>query len=262
MPVIAISNQKGGVGKTTTAINLGAYLAKQGKSVLLVDLDPQANTTSGLGFEKNGFERTVYQGLFEPETIQDIIQATPHSQNLALMPANQDLAVAELDLINELKREFKLKDLLSKTDYDYVIIDTPPSLSLLTINALTAADHLLIPVQAEYYALEGLGQLLDTTDRVRQALNPNLNLLGVLLTMANNRTTLSGEVHKEVKKHFKDKVFDVIIPRNVRLAEAPSHGKPISRHDKWSKGARSYKQLAKEVEGRLSKKNKTTEVKK
>lgn len=254
MPVIAISNQKGGVGKTTTAINLSAYLAKQGKNVLIVDVDPQANTTSGLGFEKSGFEKTIYNGLFDPETIQDIIQETPHSDKLALIPANQDLAGAELDLVNELKREFKLKDLLGRLDYDYVIIDTPPSLSLLTINALTAADYLLIPVQAEYYALEGLGQLLDTTERVKQALNPNLSLLGVLLTMANNRTTLSGEVHKEVRKHFKDKVFDVVIPRNVRLAEAPSHGRPISHHDKWSKGARSYKQLAKEVERRLSKK--------
>ncbi|MDX1765854.1 MAG: ParA family protein [Candidatus Saccharimonadales bacterium] len=252
--IIAVANQKGGVGKTTTAINLGAYIAALGHSVLLVDLDPQANTTSGLGLDKRGLNQSIYHALFDPSLAESIMHHTDYHQ-LSLFPATPELAAAEVDLVQELGREHKLKELLSRVDFEYIIIDCPPSLSLLTINALTAADHILIPVQAEYYALEGLSQLLETIQRVRQALNPQLDLLGVLVTMHDNRTTLSDQVHAEVKKHFPGKAFDVVIPRNVRLAEAPSHGKPIHAHDKWSKGARSYKNLAKEVKKRVEKRS-------
>lgn len=247
--IIAITNQKGGVGKTTTAINLAAYLSQLGQRVLLVDLDPQANTTSGLGFDTKTIETSVYNALFEPEQGANGLLQTAFD-GLSLLPATPALAGADVELVQELNRESKLKILLEKYDFDYVIIDCPPSLSLLTINALSAATHYLVPVQAEYYALEGLSHLLDTAQRVRQALNPELELLGVLLTMHDNRTTLSSQVHNEVKKHFPGKVFDVVIPRNVRLAEAPSHGRPINHYDRWSKGARSYKQLAKEVHKR------------
>lgn len=250
---IAVANQKGGVGKTTTSINLGAYLASMGHSVLLVDLDPQANSTSGLGLDKRGLTQSMYHALFDPSVAESILHHTSYDQ-LSLLPATPELAAAEVDLVQELGREHKLKDMLSRLEYDYVIIDCPPSLSLLTINALTASDYVLIPVQAEYYALEGLTQLLETISRVRQALNPQLDLLGVLLTMHDNRTALSDQVHAEVKKHFPGKAFDSVIPRNVRLAEAPSHGKPIKAHDKWSKGARSYKNLAKEVHKRVESK--------
>jgi chromosome partitioning protein len=251
--IIAIANQKGGVGKTTTSINLAAYLAMAGHSVLLVDLDPQANSTSGVGLNKNAIETNIYHALFDPELVSGVLYQT-NWPRLEIMPATPELAAAEVDLVQELGRERKLKELLSRLDYEFIIVDCPPSLSLLTINALTAADHVLIPVQAEYYALEGLTQLLDTVQRVRQALNPELDLLGVLLTMHDNRTALSDQVHNEVKKHFPGKAFDVVIPRNVRLAEAPSHGKPIHAHDKWSKGARSYKKLSNEVKKRVEKK--------
>lgn len=252
---IAVANQKGGVGKTTTSINLGAYLASMGHSVLLVDLDPQANTTSGLGLDKRALTQSMYHALFDPSVADSILHQTPYAQ-LSLLPAAPELAAAEVDLVSELGREHKLKELLNRFEFDYIVIDCPPSLSLLTVNALTAADYVLIPVQAEYYALEGLTQLLDTISRVRQALNPQLDLLGVLLTMHDNRTALSDQVHNEVKKHFPGKAFDVVIPRNVRLAEAPSHGKPIHAHDRWSKGARSYKNLAKEVHKRVTNKKK------
>lgn len=244
--VTAIINQKGGVGKTTTAVNLGSYLAKSGKTVLLIDLDPQGNATSGLGFDKNSLSSTMYDVLFNPGNVQSTIRETKIS-GLYLLPANANLAAAEIDLATEEKREFKLKNALMQTDYDYIFIDCPPALGLLTINALTAANDVLIPVQAEYYAMEGLGQLMDVIQRVRSGLNNQLEILGVVVTMYDSRTALADQVKDELHKHFGNKVLPTVIPRNVRLAEAPSFGKPISEHDKWSKGARAYKQLAKDI---------------
>lgn len=244
--VIAVLNQKGGVGKTTTAINLGAYLAKAGKRTLLVDLDPQANATSGLGVVKTEIDASLYEILLGNARAEDIITET-NIANLYLLPTTPQLAAAEVELVNAPNREQRLQETLSGVDYDFILIDCPPALSLLTINALTAAGSVLIPVQAEYYALEGLSQLLSVVQKVRHGLNPQLELLGVVVTMYDSRTSLSGQVVEELNKHFGDKVFHTIIPRNVRLAEAPSHGKTILEHDKWSKGARAYKQLAKEV---------------
>ena len=252
MRVIALANQKGGVGKTTTTINLGAYLAKSKQKVLIIDLDPQGNTSSGLGLDKKALTQDLYHVLIEGLPATSVIHDTPY-HGLKVIPASSVLAAAEVELVSEMGREFKLKKALEGLKFDYILIDCPPSLGLLTINGLVAADSVIIPVQAEFYALEGLGQLIQTIGRVRKALNPQLDILGVLLTMHNGRTTLSGQVHDEVKRHFNDKVFEAIIPRNVRLAEAPSHGKPISHYDNWSKGARSYKDLAKEVMDRVGK---------
>jgi chromosome partitioning protein len=248
--IIAVLNQKGGVGKTTSTINLGAYLAKQGKTVLIVDLDPQGNATSGIGLDKQSFDSTVYDMLLSGVPASSLLQTTS-IEGLQVLPANANLAAAEVDLANEPKREFRLKEALQPLEFDIILIDCPPSLGLLSINALTAAHHVLIPVQAEYYALEGLGQLLDIVQRVRQGLNPGLQLLGIVVTMYDSRTSLSDQVVNELKKHFGAKLLSTIIPRNVRLAEAPSFGKSIMEHDKWSKGARSYKQLAKEVANRV-----------
>lgn len=245
--VIAVINQKGGVGKTTTSINIGAYLAKMGKDVLIVDMDPQGNTTSGLGLDKQSAESTMYDVLFGTSKVQSTTKESSVS-NLHILPANAGLAAAEIDLAGEERREYKLKDAISNLTHDYIIIDCPPALGLLTINSLVAADEIIIPVQAEYYALEGLGQLLDVVQRVRAGLNPHLEIMGVVVTMYDSRTSLSDQVASELKKHFGDKVFATTIPRNVRLAEAPSYGKPIMDHDKWSKGARAYKQLAKEID--------------
>lgn len=245
--VIAILNQKGGVGKTTTVLNVGAYLAKAGHAVLVADLDPQGNATSGLGIDKQSLDATMYDVLFGHVEVVNSIRETSVA-NLFVLPANAQLAAAEVDLSTELHRESKLKTVLENLAYDYILIDCPPALGLLSINALTAADSVLVPVQAEYYALEGLGQLLAIIQRVRAGLNPGLELLGVVVTMYDGRTSLSDQVLEEIRKHFGDKAFQTIIPRNVRLAEAPSYGKTIVEHDKWSKGARAYKQLAKEIE--------------
>src|SRR3989338_465824 len=248
--VIAVVNQKGGVGKTTTAINLGAYLAKLDKTVLIVDLDPQANSTSGLGIDKNSLETTLYEILLRSS---DAAAAVKPSQTpkLSLLPTNERLAAAEIDLADQEEREYRLKKAIEHLDYDYILIDCPPALGLLSINALAAANYVLIPVQAEYYALEGLSQLLGVVQRVRGGLNPNLELLGVVLTMYHSRTTLSDQVKDELQRHFQDKLFETVIPRNVRLAEAPSHGLTIADHDRWSKGAKAYKQLAKELDKKV-----------
>jgi chromosome partitioning protein len=248
--IIAVLNQKGGVGKTTTAVNVAAYLAKAGQRVLIVDFDPQGNATSGLGLDKQGLEDTSYEVLFNPELLQQSIRETA-TDNLKILPANANLASAEAELVNQAKREYWLKQALVDADYDYVIIDCPPALGLLSINALAAADKVLIPVQAEYYALEGLSQLLSVVQRVREGINPKLEVLGVVLTMYDRRTTLADQVLGELKSYFGDKLFVTLIPRNIRLAEAPSFGRTIIEHDKWSKGARAYKQLAKEVDKRV-----------
>jgi chromosome partitioning protein len=244
--IIAVLNQKGGVGKTTTAISVAAYLAKAGKTVLLIDFDPQGNATSGLGIDKNKLSATIYDVLIGKTDIDKVILES-NLANFNLVPANAELAAAEIELVPKPDREVQLAAKLKTLDYDLIIIDCPPALGLLTINALSAADWLLIPVQAEYYALEGLSQLLSVMQRVKQSLNTKLELLGVVATMYDSRTSLSEQVYSELQKYFGDKVFKTIIPRNVRLAEAPSFGKPISEHDKWSKGARAYKQLTKEI---------------
>lgn len=249
MHIIAVANQKGGVGKTTTAVNVAAYLADLGERVLLVDMDPQANATSGLGYRPEQLERSMYHALFDTSVVDAAVLQTPYDQ-LLLLPATPELAAAEVDLVGELGREYRLKQLTQRFDLDYIVIDCPPSLGLLTINALTAAQHVLIPIQAEYYALEGVSHLLDTISRVRQALNPDLEILATLLTMHDARTSLSSQVEQEVRKHFGDTTIEVVIPRNIRLAEAPSHGKPIKHYDKWSKGSRAYKKVAKEVQKR------------
>jgi chromosome partitioning protein len=248
--IIAVLNQKGGVGKTTTTINLAAYLSRSGRSVLICDLDPQGNTTSGLGVDKHQLESTLYDVLFERADAAKSIKELNNS-GLFLLPSNAELAGAEVELVQTENREQMLKRVLNNLEYDYILIDCPPSLGLLTINALTAAQEVLIPVQAEYYALEGLSQLLSVITQVRQALNPNLNILGVVVTLYDKRTSLSEQVKSELEKHFGSKMFDTIIPRNVRLAEAPSFGKTIADHDKWSKGARAYKALARELEKRI-----------
>lgn len=247
--IIAIANQKGGVGKTTTTINLGAYLASGKHRVLIVDLDPQGNTSSGLGITTDKLTGDLYDVLMDGLEAQAVARDTA-VDGLHVLPASPVLAAAEVELVAVPQREFKLKQALENLDYDYILIDCPPSLGILTVNGLVAAHDLIIPVQAEFYAMEGLGQLVQTVQRVRKGLNPGLGLMGVLVTMHNGRTTLSTQVHEEVKRHFPDKVFDTVIPRNVRLAEAPSFGKSIMHYDGWSKGARSYKALAKEVEQR------------
>lgn len=246
---IAVLNQKGGVGKTTTAINVSAYLSKGGKRALLVDADPQGNSTGGLGLDKQSVNPTLYDVLFFRAEASKTIQKT--KAGFDILPSNGYLASAEVELVNVPQREFQLKRSLEGLDYDYIFIDCPPSLGLISINALTAATDVLIPVQAEYYALEGLGQLLDTIGQVRAALNPNLNLAGIILTMYDNRNSLAESVRAELTRHFGDKVFETVVPRNVRLAEAPSFGKTIADHDRWSKGARAYKALARELEQKV-----------
>ncbi|WP_157800926.1 ParA family protein [Bacillus solitudinis] len=246
--IIAVANQKGGVGKTTTAVNLSACLAYIGKKVLLVDIDPQGNATSGVGVEKGDVDECVYDLLVEDIEAQTVIRQTS-VENLDVLPSTIQLSGAEIELVSTISREVRLKRALSSIsgNYDYIFIDCPPSLGLLTINALTAADSVLIPVQCEYYALEGLSQLLNTVRLVQKHLNTDLAIEGVLLTMLDARTNLGIQVIDEVKKYFREKVFDTIIPRNVRLGEAPSHGKPIIIYDAKSRGAEVYVDLAKEV---------------
>lgn len=247
---IAVVNQKGGVGKTTTAINVAAQLASAATPVLIIDLDPQGNATSGLGVPRQQ-SLTTYDLLVGGASVAALAQKTsvPH---LSVVPANADLAGAEVELVGRLRREFVLAAALTDLPYAHVIIDCPPSLGLLTINGLTGASHVLIPVQAEYYALEGLSQLLNTIQAVRGSTNPNLELLGIVLTMFDKRNSLSEQVQAEVKNYFGEALFETLIPRNVRLAEAPSFGQTIFEHDRWSKGARAYKALAREVKGRLA----------
>ncbi len=249
--VIATTNQKGGVGKTTSAINIAYYLAKAGKNVLLVDLDPQGNATSGLGIDKDNLDVTTGEVLMQSSDLAIAVRPTGH-KNLSILPTTPHLANVEVELASGNDKFTRLKSALESVEgYDVVVIDCPPSLSLLTVNGLIAAKYVILPVQAEFYALEGLGQLLETMKLVRKGMNPGLELLGVLPTMMDSRTTLSNQVYQEIKKHFGDKVFQNTIPRNIRLAEAPSHGVPVGAYDRWSKGARAYKAVAKEVEERL-----------
>lgn len=246
--IIAIANQKGGVGKTTTSVNLSACLAHIGKKVLLIDTDPQGNATSGVGVNKGDVQKCIYDILIDDTDIHEVILTTK-VENLDIIPATISLAGAEIELVSTISREVRMKHAIQgvKEQYDYIIIDCPPSLGLLTINALTASDSILIPVQCEYYALEGLSQLLSTIRLVQKHLNEYLTIDGVLLTMFDARTNLGIQVIEEVKKYFQDKVYRTIIPRNVRLSEAPSHGEPIIVYDSRSRGAEVYLELAKEV---------------
>ncbi len=246
--VIALANQKGGVGKTTTSVNLGACLADAGKKVLLIDLDPQGNATSGLGIDKKDINESVYDVLINDVDLKNVILHSSH-QGLDIVPTTIALSGAEVELTNLMARETRLKDAFGdvKDEYDYILIDCPPSLGLLTINAFTACDSILIPVQSEYYALEGLSQLLNTIKLVRKHFNSALKIEGVLLTMYDKRTNLGQQVNAEVKKYFGDQVYETIIPRNVLLSEAPSHGQAIVDYDRRSTGAKVYQQLAKEV---------------
>ncbi|MBL7071505.1 MAG: ParA family protein [Candidatus Omnitrophica bacterium] len=248
--IIAICNQKGGVGKTTTAVNLSAFLALDGRKTLLIDADPQGNTSSGVGIDKNALQYTIYHALLGKTEISDTIMQT-EIENLSIIPSNLDLIGAEVELVGAIGREYKLKNALIaiKDSFDFIIIDSPPSLGLLTVNALTASDSVLIPIQCEFYALEGLGQLTKTLGLVQQNLNPSLQIEGVLLTMADYRTKLTGEVIAEARNYFKDKVYETVIPRNIKLTEAPSFGKPIALYDMASIGAKKYQQLAQEVQG-------------
>lgn len=246
--IIAIANQKGGVGKTTTNVNLSACLAVAGKRVLTIDIDPQGNTTSGLGIDKNKIEKSIYDVLINGADVKEAIIHT-EIDNLDIIVSNIQLAGAEIELVSMISRETILKKALSeiRDSYDYILIDCPPSLGLITINALTAADRLLVPIQCEYYALEGLAQLMNTVNLVQKHLNPDLKIEGVVLTMFDARTNLAIEVVQEVKKYFRDKVYTTIIPRNVRLGEAPSHGLPIIMYDPKSTGAEAYTDLAEEM---------------
>lgn len=246
--IIAVANQKGGVGKTTTSINLSAALAVKGKKVLVVDIDPQGNATSGFGIEKNDLENTVYELMLNECSVEQctISNVLP---NLSIIPTNVNLAAAEIELIDIERKEYILKNELDwvKDRYDYIIIDCPPSLSMLTVNAMTCADSVLVPIQCEYYALEGLSQLIHTVNLVKTRLNPDLDMEGVVFTMYDSRTNLSAEVVENVKENLEERIFNTVIPRNIRLAEAPSFGQPITSYDPKSAGAQSYLELAGEL---------------
>lgn len=246
--IIAIANQKGGVGKTTTSINLSSCIAAKGKKVLVIDMDPQGNTTSGYGIEKNELENTIYELIMGDCTVEDCIlkEILP---NVSVLPSNVNLAAAEIELIGVNDKDFILKNEIDwvKDNYDFIIIDCPPSLNLLTVNAMTTADSVLVPIQCEYYALEGLSQLIHTVNLVKERLNPDLDMDGVVFTMYDSRTNLSNQVVDNVKSNLKQKVYDTLIPRNIRLAEAPSYGQPINVYDPKSAGAESYMALAEEV---------------
>ena len=246
--IIAIANQKGGVGKTTTSINLSSCMAAKGKKVLVVDIDPQGNTTSGYGIEKNDLDNTIYELMLGDCSIEDCI-IKDVIENISILPSNVNLAAAKIELIGVDKKEYILKNEIDwvKDRYDYIIIDCPPSLSLLTVNAMTTADSVLVPIQCEYYALEGLSQLIHTVNLVKERLNPNLEMEGVVFTMYDSRTNLSAQVVENVKSHLNQKVYRTVIPRNIRLAEAPSYGQPINIYDPKSAGAESYLALAEEV---------------
>ncbi|KKR20073.1 MAG: Cobyrinic acid ac-diamide synthase [Parcubacteria group bacterium GW2011_GWE2_39_37] len=246
--IISVVNQKGGVGKTTTAVNLGAYLAHQGKQVLLVDIDPQANATSGLGIDHHQLEHGIYEALVGDKQIFDIIKRTVQD-GYKVAPATVSLAGAGIELVSMDEREFRLSNILQeiKDEYDYIIIDGPPSLGLLTINSLVAADEVLIPIQSEYYALEGLSQLLNTINLVQANLKPELGIMGAVITMFDKRNRLSESVMQELYKYFPNRIFRSVIPRSVRLAESPSYGRSILHYDKRSKGGRAYEKLAREV---------------
>lgn len=245
--VISFSNQKGGVGKTTTCVNMSAYLAKAGKKVLLVDMDPQGNATTGLGFSKSALKKSVYNVLIEEEEVKDNILPT-EIERLDILPSNIDLAGAEVELVYKKNREKVLKFALDKwkDNYDYILLDCPPSLGLITINALAASDCVIIPIQSEYYALEGLSQLMNTISLVRQHLNKSLKVEGVVLTMYDGRSLISKQIAEEIRKYFTKKLYEIVIPRNIRLSEAPSHGKPIMLHDSKCTGARAYAALTEE----------------
>ena len=246
--IIALVNQKGGVGKTTTSVNLAAYLAAGGKRVLLVDIDPQANASTGVGVRLAAQDKHIYHSLLEPKVVTDIVKPTK-VERLWIAPAHTDLAGAAVELVGLEGREFRLQQALEllRQDYDFIIVDCPPSLGLLTINGLVAADQVLIPLQPEYYALEGLGQLLNTINLIQTHLKPSLGILGALVTMYDVRNRLAGAVVEELKMHFPNKLFQTMIPRNVRLAEAPSYGQPISLYDPHSRGAQAYSALAAEI---------------
>ncbi len=246
--IIAVTNQKGGVGKTTTCVNLAACLAYKGKKVLLLDSDPQGNSTSGLGIDKDDIKLSLYDCLAENEKTCDAIVKTS-CRGLFVLPSLPELSAAEIELASQKNREYFIKNVLKKVadDYDFIIIDSPPALGMLTINIMTAADSILIPIQCEYYALEGLSQLIGSVKNIRKAMNPDIEIEGILATMYDGRTNLSNQVLEEVKKHFPDKVFKTLIPRNVRLSEAPSHGQPIIKYDITSKGAEAYFGLAREI---------------
>ncbi len=246
--IYAVVNQKGGVGKTTTTVNLGAFLADHGKRVLIVDMDPQGNATSGVGLAVEKITGTLYELICGTKEILDVLYPTS-VENLNIIPANSDLAGASVELLNIEEREYQLKKAIDpiKDSYDYILIDCPPSIGILTINALSAATKVLVPVQCEYYALEGLGRLMSTIEMVKSEANPELELGGIVMTMYDHRTKLSREVVEETKKHFNDKVFKTIIPRNVRISEAPSFGQPITIYAKKSEGAMAYQELTKEV---------------